>query len=68
MFQLLGLPGANGQKWFVFHVSRPDESDEEAQFITVRAIVDTSKVTGCLLLVLRCHTPPPASVGAKVTV
>lgn len=42
---MLGLPGANGQKWFVFHVSRPDETHEEAFFITVRAIVDTSKVS-----------------------
>lgn len=42
--QVLGLPGANGQKWFVFHVSRPDESDDEAHSITVRTIVETSKV------------------------
>ncbi|CAM9309302.1 unnamed protein product [Ectocarpus sp. 8 AP-2014] len=42
--EVLGLPGANGQKWFVFHVSRPDEAHEEAFNITIRAIVDTSKM------------------------
>ena len=47
----MGLPGANGQKWFVFHVSRPDEAHEEAFFITVRAIVDTSKVSQSFLTV-----------------
>ncbi|CAN0237071.1 unnamed protein product [Ascophyllum nodosum] len=42
--KVLGLPDAQGQKWFVFHLSRPEESDEGTLFVTVKAILDTTKM------------------------
>lgn len=40
----MGLPGAAGQRWFVFHISRPDDPDGECQFVTVKTTVDVSRV------------------------
>lgn len=45
---MLGLPGAQDQRWSVFYVSRPDDTDDEGQVVTLRTIVDASKV--CALL------------------
>lgn len=41
---MLGLPDAQDQKWFVFHISQSEELPDEPLFVTVKTIIDTTKV------------------------